>query len=117
MHETAIATELLNVLLSEASRNNLRRITGMRLRVGAFRMVVPELLQGAFEVVSQGTLAQGATLEIESVPLRARCGNCQKEAQLEDYIFYCPACGAILTEILSGKELDLFQISGESEET
>jgi hydrogenase nickel incorporation protein HypA/HybF len=117
VHETAIATELLNVLLSEASRNNLQRITGMRLRVGAFRMVVPELLQGAFEVVSQGTLAQGATLEIESVPLRARCGNCQKETQLEDYIFYCPTCGAILTEILSGKELDLFQISGESEET
>lgn len=117
MHETAIATELLNVLLSEASRNNLRRITGLRLRVGAFRMVVPEMLQGAFEVISQGTLAQGATLEIESVPLRARCGNCQKEVQLEDYVFYCPGCGAILTEILSGKELDLFQISGESEET
>jgi hydrogenase nickel incorporation protein HypA/HybF len=117
VHETAIAIELLEVLLTEAGRNNLRRINGLRLRVGAFRMVVPELLQGAFEVVSQGTLAQGATLEIESVPLRARCGNCRKETQLEDYVFYCPACGAALTEILSGKELDLFQIDGESEET
>lgn len=116
MHETAIATELLNVLLSEANRNKLQRITGLRLRVGAFRMVVPELLQGAFEVVSAGTLAQGATLEIESVPLRARCGNCQKESQLEDYVFYCPSCGAVLSEIISGKEMDLLQITGESEE-
>jgi hydrogenase nickel incorporation protein HypA/HybF len=116
MHETAIATELLGVVLSEASRNKLQRITGLRLRVGAFRMVVPELLQGAFEVVSAGTLAQGAALEIEAVPLKARCGNCQTESQLEDYVFYCPVCGCILNEILSGKELDLFQIIGEREE-
>lgn len=116
MHETAIATELLEVALSEASKNNIRTITSLRLRIGAFRMVVPELLKGAFEIVSQGTLAQGATLDIENVPLIARCGNCQTESQLADYVFYCPVCGCILNEIISGKEFDLLQLTGESEE-
>jgi hydrogenase nickel incorporation protein HypA/HybF len=92
------------------------RVTALKLKVGAFRMVVPELLRSAFEVMRAGTVADGAALEIQAVPLIARCPRCVREIAVSDYVFFCPTCGSPLNEILSGKECDLVELVGDVEE-
>ncbi|MBN2494518.1 MAG: hydrogenase maturation nickel metallochaperone HypA [Deltaproteobacteria bacterium] len=117
MHEASIAVELLKVVEAQARQAGMSRVSGMKLRIGAFRMVVPELLSAAFEVVGQGTLAEGAEMRMETVPLVARCERCDEDVAVEDYVFFCPRCGAPLLEILSGKELDLVEMWGEGGES
>jgi hydrogenase nickel incorporation protein HypA/HybF len=113
MHEASIAAELLSLVEEQASNHRLVRVTGLHLRVGAMRAVVPELLQAAFEIVAKGSLAEGAGMQIDSVPLVARCGGCKQQIAVEEFVFLCPHCGAILDEILSGKEMDLLELTGE----
>jgi len=113
VHEAAIADELLQIIEAQAWEHGLTRVERVALRVGAMRMIVPELLKAAFEVMAVDTVAAGAALEIESVPLVARCGPCAREVAVVDHVFLCPTCGSALREIVSGKELDLMQLSGE----
>jgi len=113
VHEAAIVEELLQIIEAQAREHGLTRVERVELRVGALRMIVPELLRAAFEVMAVDTVAAGAALEIESVPLIARCAPCAREVAVEDHVFLCPTCGAALREIVSGKELDLMRLSGE----
>jgi hydrogenase nickel incorporation protein HypA/HybF len=113
VHEAAIADELLQVIEAQARAHGLTRVERIELRVGAMRMIVPELLKAAFEVMAEGTLAAGAVMEIEHVPLVARCAPCARDVVVEDHVFLCPTCGSALREIVSGKELDLMHLSGE----
>lgn len=112
MHEASLVAELLEIVKSQAAAHEMTRVTGLRLRVGALRMAVPQLLQSAFEVMRAGTIAGGATLTIELVPLIARCPKCAKEIAVEDFVFLCANCGSA-TEVRSGKELDLVEMTGE----
>jgi hydrogenase nickel incorporation protein HypA/HybF len=114
MHEASIAAELLQVVEEQARAHGLVRVTRLALRVGAMRAVVPELLRTAFEVMAQGGLAEGARLDLELVPLHARCGPCGLEVDVQDFVFLCPACGQPLREILTGKEMDLMHLEGEA---
>jgi len=115
MHETYLIAQLLDLVQSEATINELVQVEKLRLRVGAGHMVVPELMQTAFEVMSERTVAAGAVLEIETVPLIAMCPTCDLEVKIIDWVFFCPTCGSILTEIISGKELDFVELIGNSQ--
>jgi len=65
----------------------------------------PEAMQMAFEAMRTDTPAAGAELEIETVPLTARCGGCGWTGEIEPYKFLCPACSSMQMEILTGREL------------
>lgn len=105
MHELSIAQSVIELIESEAARHAARRIRKVRLVVGEMSAVVPEALQFCFEVASEGTVAEGAGLEIEKRPLKARCKSCGREFAVQDYTFICPSCGGYHTETISGNEL------------
>ena len=94
----------------------MEKVTSAKLRIGALRQIVPELLKTAFQILSEGTIAEGALLEIVAVPAQVTCQNCGRRAEVEDWIFLCPTCGSGNTAIESGRELDLVQITGEQGE-
>ncbi len=113
MHEMSIAEAVLEQVLGVARDNNLLRVTQVRLRVGDLRMVVGVALLAAWEALRDGTIAAGASLEIASVPARARCRRCGREYHPEWPIFLCPACNQASAEVLAGEELVLEEIVGE----
>lgn len=117
MHEASLASSLLEVVRETARAHRMSRVTGLVLRVGALRMVVPELLQTAFTMVSRDTVADGAALEIVPVPVVARCRTCGQSSEVADWVFLCPACGSTETELQSGQEMDLVELSGEQGES
>jgi len=104
VHETAIAQSLLEIVKEQALLYGAKKVTRIRIKVGALSGVVPEALQFAFEVLSRGGVAEGARLEIEEVPSRIRCEDC---GVFEGTPFLvCPNCGK-LAELLSGRELEI----------
>ena len=114
MHELSIAQSLLEIVVEEASRNGLVQIHAIKLQVGEFAAVVPDALTFCFGMVSRDTVASGAALQIETVPIVARCGACGVLFEVENQIFLCPECGEPVFEIVSGRELSVVGIEGET---
>ena len=113
MHEMSVAVALLERVQKEAGRGGLRSVSRMRLDIGALQAVEPELLKEAFGVIAEGTLAQGAELDIHTVEARARCRNCNGEYRPLFMNYACPACSQADPEILEGRDLLLASLTGE----
>lgn len=111
MHELAVAEGVLAVALDVSEDAPVRRV---RLRVGSLQHVVADSLQFAFQLVSDGTAAAEAILEIKQVRARVRCKRCGATSRLGMALFQCPRCGAPDTDILSGDELVVDAIELES---
>jgi hydrogenase nickel incorporation protein HypA/HybF len=116
LHELSIAESLLEIIVEEARVHKVERIKTIRLQIGEFAAVVPESLSFCFELVSRDTIASGAVLEIESVPIVARCDKCDFSFEVRDQIFLCPKCDDPVFELVSGRELSVSSIEGETGE-
>lgn len=110
MHEMSIARSLLEVIEQYAPTNDSVRVKVVRLKIGELAGVIPDSLRFCFEVVSEGTVAQGAELVIETVPLVGRCQACGTDFHVEGYVFLCPRCDSPQVELISGNELDVIEL-------
>jgi hydrogenase nickel incorporation protein HypA/HybF len=102
VHELSIAEAVLGIVDRHARG---RRVTRVELRVGHLRQVVPDALEFAFELVSQGTAAEGAELVMEEVPASAICKGCGSRSTLRAFPAQCPECRTFDVEVTGGDEL------------
>ena len=107
MHELSIMTEALRMATDTAQSAGASRVRKLRLRIGSLSGVVPDALRFAFDVVCHGTMAEGATLEIEAVPAACWCATCQAEFECVDFFNECPRCHDVSGELRRGRELDI----------
>ncbi|MEB3882629.1 hydrogenase maturation nickel metallochaperone HypA [Lyngbya sp. CCY1209] len=107
MHEVGIMEQTLAIALEQAKEKGAGRIHRIKMRVGAQSGVVPEALKFAFDVVTEGTIAENANFEIESIPVRCHCRHCRQEFEPETWFYECPECGELSLDIRQGKELEL----------
>ncbi|MCC6642565.1 MAG: hydrogenase maturation nickel metallochaperone HypA [Deltaproteobacteria bacterium] len=70
MHEAKLCLALLRVAEAHRVRAGARRVTSLRLEVGAFSGVSPDALARAFPICAAGTAADGATLRLDAAPGR-----------------------------------------------
>jgi hydrogenase nickel incorporation protein HypA/HybF len=87
MHELQIAHDLAVIVVEAANRERLNRVTSVNLQFGEMIQIVPDIFKFAFDEATKGTLAQDAEIILEIIPIRIRCGNCQKEADIENLTF------------------------------
>jgi hydrogenase nickel incorporation protein HypA/HybF len=116
MHEMAIALEIVAQLEPLADEHDLERIESVTVRAGLLRGVVPEALEMAFASAAEGTAAEGATLQLEVAPAKARCRGCGTNFQPTVQNFLCPQCKQADVEILSGNEVLLVGVEGTGKE-
>ena len=76
MHELSIAQGIVT-LVDEAARG--RRIARVNVEIGAMSGVAPDAVAFSFDLVTQGTCAEGAKLNIIEIPATARCEDCGLE--------------------------------------
>ena len=102
LHELSIAESVVQIASRQADG---RQVTKVRMKVGHLRQVVPSALAFSFELVADGTVVEGAELEVEQVPAVGRCRECEVESKLDSFPLQCRACGGFDLEILGGEEL------------
>jgi hydrogenase nickel incorporation protein HypA/HybF len=107
MHEVSIMESTLEIALKNATSQGATKINHFKMRIGELSSIVPEALHFAFDVVTQNTIAQGATLEIETVPVKCYCSNCDLKFTPKNWFYECPQCEKLVSEILQGKEIEL----------
>lgn len=105
MHEVGIAQQVLEIIEAESREHGDGRVRSLRLRIGELSGVNPECLRFALEVCSQGTRAEGMTVEVIDMPAKLKCRSCSKESALEMGDLRCPDCGSSEIELLGGDDL------------
>ena len=86
-----------------------RRVSSVKLEVGALCAVVPEAMTFCFDLATEGTIAAGARLDIDVRPGMARCRSCDAHFELTDPILLCP-CGSADVEVLAGRDLKILSM-------
>jgi len=115
MHELAIAQSVVEFLEKEQARRGLSGIKAIGLRIGELSDLVPEALEFGFQSITRGTALESVRLEIEKVPLRARCKGCGCEFRVEDYFFLCPECACTAVDVIQGQDTEIAYLEVEDE--
>ena len=95
----------------EAMRQGGARVHAVHLKLGPLSGVVKAALLFSYGLACEGTLLEGSRLVIEEVPIVVYCPDCEMEKTLDSIQrFCCPSCGALTSEVVSGKQLELVAI-------
>jgi hydrogenase nickel incorporation protein HypA/HybF len=85
----------------------------VRLRVSALSHLLSHdlsSLQSAFEMASLGTRAEGATLDIVTVPVSASCRHCGGTSDVSMAAVTCGACGAMDVDLATVPEVVVHEV-------
>ena len=113
MHELSITQNVLNIVVKHAQAAEAHRVTAIHLVVGQLTGFVDDSVQFYFDMLSPGTLAEGAKLVIQRVPAKLRCRACGEEFGLHDGSWLCPRCSAVGGTVLQGREFQVESIEVE----
>jgi len=116
VHEFSIAQSICEHAIREAEAHNATRVISLRCRVGVMRQLVPELMETAFTLTSEGTLLEGARLEIDTEGVRVVCADCGHDAVSQEIPFACPACHSELIRCEGGQDILLVSLDLEKED-
>lgn len=94
MHELSITTALLETVELEARRAGARRVVGISLVIGERTSVVDDSLRFCFDLLTPGTVAEGASVYIRRTQMRFACEADGLYARRGDD-FRCPRCGVV----------------------
>ena len=114
MHELAITEQILNLALRHAGEANARQVTDLHLEIGALSTIIDDSVQFYWDIISQGSLCQGAALHFHRTPARLHCQDCDQVYTLEHELTACPHCDGIHVKIISGQEFQLTSIDIET---
>jgi len=103
VHELAITQSVVDEVRSRAGSRPVHRV---RLRVGALTAIAPGSMLFCFDLVTAGTVLEGATLDIEVSPGQGTCRSCGASVTLPDPLPLCP-CGSADVAVLAGRELTI----------
>jgi hydrogenase nickel incorporation protein HypA/HybF len=113
MHERSLVRALLEQVREEAQRRGLGNVQGVCVDIGEFAGVEVSLVRLAFEELASEVLGSGATLELRTTPLRAKCRLCAAEFSVRRFCFLCPHCGSD-SDLVAGDEVRLVSMIAET---
>jgi hydrogenase nickel incorporation protein HypA/HybF len=116
MHERSLVHALLRQVERIAIAHPANRVVQIRIRVGEFAGVEPDLLMMAYDDVIEESPFRGAELALERVPLTATCDNCGRMFRIERFDFRCDACGSRQLSVQGGEEMLLESVVMEENE-
>ena len=106
MHELSIAQSIVELVGERAGDARVHRLT---LVIGRLSGVMPDALRFCFDVCTEGTVLEGAILEIIEPSGRGRCPDCGQEQEITSLFDMC-VCGATGLDCIAGNELRIKQM-------
>ena len=123
MHEFSIMSQIVQAILNEAKKNQLKTISKVILEVGELTFLGEEQLRFCYDVLSKDNLLHSSELVIEKVEPEIECTECGFSGNLE-YLeadefhfrlpkFTCPECDSKV-DIIKGKDCVIREITGDT---
>ena len=105
MHELSLCEGIVQIIEDQAAQQDFTSVEKVRLEIGALAGVELEALRFGFDVVTKGTVAENAELEIIELAGQAWCMPCQKSVGISQRFDACPDCGSHQLQVTGGDEL------------
>ena len=109
MHEFSTAQRLLEVALKVAEEKKASKIIELELEIGGLTHLNGEQLTFSFQILSEGTIAEGAQIKVRYSPVKFECKKCgyissRKIKRLENIMkLNCSKCSSKEFEFIGGK--------------
>ena len=116
MHEMGITQGVLAAAFDAAKGAGADKITEIRISVGELTEIQEFALQFAFEALTPGTMAEGATLVVDHIPATSKCNQCGVEYEHDRFQMLCPECGGFNVTPITGRELRIDSIETPDED-
>jgi hydrogenase nickel incorporation protein HypA/HybF len=93
MHEYPITLQIIRIAEKKALEAGATGVCSIALVVGDQSGFIGDSIQMYFDVISEGTLCEGAILNISHIRPKLRCEGCDSLFERKPLSFACPACG------------------------
>lgn len=110
MHEVALCEGLVQALEEQAAAQGFSRVHAVWLEVGTLAAVECDAMRFNFDIVTRGTLAENARLDIVEAEGMAWCMKCGTTVPIRRFGDPCPECGSYQLQILNGKQIRIRQL-------
>jgi len=105
MHEMALAEGILQIVEEAASKQGFKRVTEVRLEIGALSGVEVDALSFCLDMVLKDSVADGARVEMEKTPGQGYCLGCGETVLVNTLYDVCPKCGSYQVQATGGTEM------------
>jgi len=106
MHEIGITQNMFKLVLEEAEKAGAKKVSKVDLVIGEMTGALSECVQFYFNLISRGTIVEGAAIGIRMVPPMVLCRNCKQTSKIPKKEYWkCPHCDEGSMEIIAGREL------------
>lgn len=103
MHEYPVTLEIVRIA-EKTAREKGGTVKAIHLVVGEDSGFIGESIQMYFDVISEGTLCEGALLTIKDIRPKMKCDRCGRLFERKRFSFTCPYCGGDGSPTDIGKE-------------
>ena len=110
MHEMSLCESILGILKDQAESQKFSKVDRVCLEVGPLSGVETEALRFGFDVVTRGSLAENARLDIIEPQATAWCLACSQTISINERFDPCPECGSHQLQVTSGEELRIKEL-------
>ena len=114
MHELAVCQALIEQVQRVARDRSARRVLSITVSVGPLSGVEPKLLEHAYPLAAAGTVAEQATLIVETVPVTVECRTCHAQTEAAPNRLLCGSCGDWQVKVIGGEEMMLQRVEIET---
>lgn len=91
--------EVVQTLLTSMQNAGATRVTGVQLELGISKHFTEEAVRQYFQILTQGTPIEGATLTLSWLPATYQCLSCQHRFESTAETATCPLCGYFALEV------------------
>ncbi len=113
MHEYALVESMVHKTVSLLDKTGVKPAEVVSVKFRRNSTFSEDALRQSFEVLSKGTLLEGAEVVVETVNLNFQCpcGHHQVVTcdDLVGHMFICPACGTV-REVDEAHDIDLIEV-------
>jgi hydrogenase nickel incorporation protein HypA/HybF len=113
MHEIGLAGDLVQIVLREAEKNSLSKVTRVNVCFGELVQVVPDIFRFAYTETVRNTIAEDSEVEIEIERVKMRCRLCRNEFLVSENNFICNVCNSSNLDFVHGNEVFVKSIEGD----
>jgi hydrogenase nickel incorporation protein HypA/HybF len=107
MHELPITESILEIALRHAEQAGARRITDIHLVIGQLSSIVDESVSFYWDIVSDGSIAEGAELHFRRIQTEMLCLDCNQRYHPDEGDLACPNCKSTKVRVIAGEEFSL----------
>ncbi len=116
MHELPITESILEIAQRHAQQAGATRIADIYMAIGQLSSVIDDSIRFYWDMISEGTIAEGARLHFRRVPAEFTCQDCEASYTPEGEDFACPQCEGANIKLVGGGEFQIEAIEIETDD-